>query len=124
MLAGLPFNDTVINRIFIQEIENIEINEETNKNKEDNNINKSTIPNFVADTSKLDILYQHLANHISSLPISFQPYIELPNIRNTLFNEFNRSQPLFSLAFPRLYPEGQGEFVQIYQRTIKYIEYI
>ncbi len=57
MLAGLSFNGTVINCIFVQEVENIEINEETNENKEDNNINKSVVFDFVVDTSELDILY-------------------------------------------------------------------
>jgi len=57
VLAGLSFNGTIINCIFVQEVENIEINEETNENKEDNNINKSVVFDFVVDTSELDILY-------------------------------------------------------------------
>ncbi len=57
MLAGLSFNGIIINCIFVQEVENIEINEETNENKEDNNINKSVVFDFVVDTSELDILY-------------------------------------------------------------------
>ncbi|KAM4065772.1 ATP-dependent DNA helicase PIF1 [Hirsutella rhossiliensis] len=45
--------------------------------------------------------------------------IEMPNIRSTPLNEFNRSQPLLSLAFPTLYPTGQADFVAPRQRTIR-----
>ena len=106
MLAGLPFNGIVINRVPIQEVEDVEVNEETNEDEEDDNINESAVFDFVADISKLDILRQHFANYIPSPPVPFQPYIELSDICNISFNEFNRSQPLFSLAFPRLYSEG------------------
>ncbi len=124
MLAGLLFNGTIINRVPVQEVEDVEVNEETNEDEENDNVNESAIFDFVADISELDMLCQYLVNHVSSPLVPLQPYIELSDIRNTPFNEFNRSQPLLSLAFPGLYPEGQGEFVQVCQRTIGYVEYI
>jgi len=124
VLAGLLFNGIVIDCVFVQEVEDVEVNEETSEDEEDDNVNESVVFDFVADTSELDMLYQHFADHAPFSPVPFQPYIELPDIRNTPFNEFNRSQPLLSLAFPGLYPEGQGEFVQARQWTIGYVEYI
>ncbi len=102
----MPFNGTVIDRVPIQKVEDIEVNEETSEDKENDNVNKSIIFNFVADISKLDILRQHLVNHTPFPPVPFQPYIELPDIRNIPFNKFNRSQPFFSLTFSGLYSEG------------------
>ncbi|KAJ0127418.1 Uncharacterized protein HZ326_29480 [Fusarium oxysporum f. sp. albedinis] len=34
----------------------------------------------------------------------------LPSIRRTPINEFNRSHPLLTLAFPSLYPDGKADF--------------
>ncbi len=110
-MAGLFFNGIIINRVLIQEIEDVEVNKETNEDEENNNINKSAIFNFVANIFELDILYQHLVNYIPSPPVPFQPYIELSDIRNIPFNKFNRFQPLFSLTFFGFYSEGQDEFV-------------
>ncbi|KAF5709878.1 ATP-dependent DNA helicase [Fusarium globosum] len=42
----------------------------------------------------------------------------------TSLNEFNRSQALLSLAFPALFPTGQGDFVEPRQRGIQYGDYI
>ena len=50
--------------------------------------------------------------------------LELPSIRRTPLNEFNRSQALFSLAFPTLYPDGQADFVEPRLRSITYQDYI
>ncbi|CVL09016.1 uncharacterized protein FMAN_14288 [Fusarium mangiferae] len=48
----------------------------------------------------------------------------MPNMHSTSLNEFNRSQALLSLAFPALFPTGQGDFVEPRQRGIKYGDYI
>ncbi|EEU34868.1 uncharacterized protein NECHADRAFT_98098 [Fusarium vanettenii 77-13-4] len=41
-----------------------------------------------------------------------QHQMPLPSIRRTPINEFNRSQPLLTLAFPTLYPDGKADFVE------------
>ncbi len=48
----------------------------------------------------------------------------MPTIRPTPLNEFNRSQALFSLACPSLYPYGKADFVQPRQREINYQDYL
>ncbi|KAJ0118553.1 Uncharacterized protein HZ326_31856, partial [Fusarium oxysporum f. sp. albedinis] len=49
---------------------------------------------------------------------------EMPDIRRTPVNEFNRSQALLSMAFPTLFPRGQADFVEPRLRPIKYADYI
>ncbi|KAM4067881.1 ATP-dependent DNA helicase PIF1 [Hirsutella rhossiliensis] len=39
-------------------------------------------------------------------------------------DEFNRSQPLLSLAFPTLYPDGKADFVEPRLRSITYQDYL
>ncbi|XP_044723725.1 ATP-dependent DNA helicase PIF1 [Hirsutella rhossiliensis] len=48
----------------------------------------------------------------------------LPSIRRTPIDEFNRSQPLLSLAFPTLYPDGKADFVEPRLRSITYQDYL
>ena len=50
--------------------------------------------------------------------------IEAPTCRATPLDEFDRSQPLFSVAFPYLFPKGQADFHTPCQRSIKLAEYI
>ncbi|KAH7460893.1 hypothetical protein FOMA001_g19400 [Fusarium oxysporum f. sp. matthiolae] len=53
-----------------------------------------------------------------------QHQLEMPDIRRTPVNEFNRSQALLSMAFPTLFPRGQADFVEPRLRSIKYADYI
>ncbi|KAJ3454226.1 hypothetical protein MRS44_018120 [Fusarium solani] len=53
-----------------------------------------------------------------------QHQIPLPSIRRTPINEFNRSQPLMTLAFPTLYPDGKADFVEPRLRSITYQDYL
>ncbi|KKP00882.1 hypothetical protein THAR02_07028 [Trichoderma harzianum] len=53
-----------------------------------------------------------------------QHQMSLPSIRRTPINEFNHSQPLLSLAFPTLYPEGKADFTEPRLRSITYQEYL
>ncbi|XP_044715249.1 uncharacterized protein HRG_11226 [Hirsutella rhossiliensis] len=48
----------------------------------------------------------------------------LPSIRRTPIDEFNRSQPLLTLAFPTLYPDGKADFVEPRLRNITYQDYL
>ncbi|KAM4054864.1 PIF1-like helicase [Hirsutella rhossiliensis] len=48
----------------------------------------------------------------------------LPSIRRTPIDEFNRSQPLLTLAFPTLYPDGKADFVEPRLRSITYQDYL
>jgi hypothetical protein len=50
--------------------------------------------------------------------------LQLPSIQLTPLNEFNRSQPLFSWAFPTLFPYGQGDFIHERLRSVNLHDYI
>ncbi|KAM4066720.1 ATP-dependent DNA helicase PIF1 [Hirsutella rhossiliensis] len=46
------------------------------------------------------------------------------NALQTPIDEFNRSQPLLTLAFPTLYPDGKADFVELRLRSITYQDYL
>ncbi|KAM4067560.1 ATP-dependent DNA helicase PIF1 [Hirsutella rhossiliensis] len=60
------------------------------------------------------------------MPRSAQTHhqMPLPSIRRTPIDEFNRSQPLLTLAFPTLYPDGKADFVEPRLRSIAYQDYL
>ncbi|KJZ67980.1 hypothetical protein HIM_12631 [Hirsutella minnesotensis 3608] len=60
------------------------------------------------------------------MPRSAQAHYQmpLPSIRRTPIDEFNRSQPLLTLAFPTLYPDGKADFVEPRLRSITYQDYL
>ncbi len=69
-----------------------------------------------------DQLQGHGPSHLEQPTL--QAHLELPSIRSTPLDEFNRSQALLSLAIPGLYPEGKADFVTPRQRTISYADYL
>ncbi|XP_044714696.1 PIF1-like helicase domain-containing protein [Hirsutella rhossiliensis] len=46
------------------------------------------------------------------------------DVRRTPIDEFNRSQPLLTLAFPTLYPDGKADFVEPRLRSITFQDYL
>ncbi|KAM4061728.1 DDE superfamily endonuclease [Hirsutella rhossiliensis] len=73
----------------------------------------SAIPNLQVTDTELNAL--HAQTH-HQMP--------LPSIRRTPIDEFNRSQPLLTLAFPTLYPDGKADFVELRLRSITYQDYL
>ncbi|KAM4055501.1 ATP-dependent DNA helicase PIF1 [Hirsutella rhossiliensis] len=73
----------------------------------------SAIPNLQVTDTELNALHAQ-AHH----------QMPLPSIRRTPIDEFNRSQPLLSLAFPTLYPDGKADFVEPRLRSITYQDYL
>ncbi|KAM4067919.1 ATP-dependent DNA helicase PIF1 [Hirsutella rhossiliensis] len=73
----------------------------------------SAIPNLQVTDTELNAL--HAQTH-HQMP--------LPSIRRTPIDEFNRSQPLLTLAFPTLYPDGKADFVEPRLRSITYQDYL
>lgn len=82
----------------------------------------SAIPNFQVTETELNALQSRLLDggpepecgvDLEQMPRSGQAQhqIPLPSIRRTPLNEFDRSQPLLTLAFPTLYPDGKADFV-------------
>lgn len=50
--------------------------------------------------------------------------LALPPFRSTPISDFNRTEPLLSLAFPTLFPYGGAEFTIPRQRSVSYKDYI
>ncbi|SCV61241.1 unnamed protein product [Fusarium fujikuroi] len=90
----------------------------------------AAVPNFIAQERDLTYLRTRLrgGHQTTDLPLEsapgHEPQLEMPHIRSTPLNEFNRSQALLSLAFPTLYPTGQGDFIEPRQRSVTYSDYI
>ncbi|KJZ68932.1 hypothetical protein HIM_11675 [Hirsutella minnesotensis 3608] len=88
----------------------------------------SAIPNLQVTDTELNALQsrlldgapdpEHMADLEYMLPSAqAQHPIPLPSIRRTPIDEFNRSQPLLTLAFPTLYPDGKADFVEPRERV-------
>ncbi|KAJ5942725.1 hypothetical protein N7516_002893 [Penicillium verrucosum] len=50
--------------------------------------------------------------------------LALPPFRSTPINDFNRTKPLLSLAFPTLFPYEGAEFTIPRQRSVSYKNYV
>ncbi|KAF5128395.1 hypothetical protein E5D57_009334 [Metarhizium anisopliae] len=92
----------------------------------------SAIPNLEVTETALqsrilnDTPDRELATNLEQMPRSAQNQHQMPfpSIRRTPINEFNHSQPLFSLAFSTLYPDGKADFVEPRLQTITYQDYL
>ncbi|PHH85524.1 hypothetical protein CDD83_296 [Cordyceps sp. RAO-2017] len=95
----------------------------------------SAITNLQITDAELDALQSRFlhgtpeSEHVADLehmPPSAQAQhrIPLPSIRKTPVDEFNRSQPLSTLAFPTLYPDGKADFVEPRLRSITHQDYL
>jgi len=52
------------------------------------------------------------------------PHLSIGSIRATPINEFNRTQAIFSLAFPTLFPDGKAEFITPRLREVRLRDYV
>ncbi|XP_044718765.1 PIF1-like helicase domain-containing protein [Hirsutella rhossiliensis] len=95
----------------------------------------SAIPNLQVTDTELNALQSRFLDgtpnpermtDLEYMPRSAQTdhQMPLPSIRRTPIDEFNRSQPLLTLAFPTLYPDGKADFVEPRLRSITYQDYL
>ncbi|XP_044716015.1 ATP-dependent DNA helicase PIF1 [Hirsutella rhossiliensis] len=95
----------------------------------------SAIPNLQVTDTELNALQSRFLDgtpnpgrmtDLEYMPRSAQTHhqMPLPSIRRTPIDEFNRSQPLLTLAFPTLYPDGKADFVELRLRSITYQDYL
>ncbi|KAM4060764.1 PIF1-like helicase [Hirsutella rhossiliensis] len=86
----------------------------------------SAIPNLQVTDTELNALQSRRMANVEYMSHSAQAHhqMPLPSIRRTPIDEFNRSQPLLSLAFPTLYPDGKADFVEPRLRSITYQDYL
>lgn len=90
------------------------------------------VPDLLAKDMELDALRSILAGESEAearpLATDFQEQaqneLQLPTIRHTPINEFDRSHALLSLAFPCRFPDCGADFVEPRLRSIECKEYI
>jgi hypothetical protein len=133
-MSQLPEDAEIMEDFAVDELDNEAISNEADTNNEANfeveDAEVAAVPNTLAQDEQLETLRQQLhggapqGTQLPPVEEQAQHQLEIPSIRSTPLNEFNRSQALLSLAFPTLYPEGRAEFVKNRLRPIKYAEYI
>ncbi|KAG7410080.1 ATP-dependent DNA helicase PIF1 [Fusarium oxysporum f. sp. raphani] len=86
------------------------------------------VPDLLPEDTEMEALHSRILGEERDEPVPVrqptQHQLEMPDIRRTPVNEFNRSQALLSMAFPTLFPRGQADFVEPRLRPIKYADYI
>ncbi|KAG7413317.1 hypothetical protein Forpi1262_v017045 [Fusarium oxysporum f. sp. raphani] len=99
-----------------------------NDDVEPDEVDQSAVPDLLPEDTEMEALHSRILGEERDEPVPVrqptQHQLEMPDIRRTPVNEFNRSQALLSMAFPTLFPRGQAEFVEPRLRPIKYADYI
>jgi ATP-dependent DNA helicase PIF1 len=80
-------------------------------------------PTATADPDS-DILQSTEQDELAGQHPAALPHLSLGSIHATPINEFNRTQAIFSLAFPTLFPNGAAEFITPRMREIGLRDYI
>ncbi|KJZ69841.1 hypothetical protein HIM_10769 [Hirsutella minnesotensis 3608] len=132
-LSQLPEEGNVLDAIPQSQVEAADVGPEEDQEAEPDLEDAAAVPDLLAKDTELDALRSILAGESEAdarLPLATGPQgraqheLQLPNIRHTPINEFNRSHALLSLAFPCLFPDGRADFVEPRLRSIDYKDYI
>lgn len=120
-LSSLPLDGSVWDRLMVSEQD--ESVTEDNIRQSDNEDylppDTSAVPDLLPRDSEIQQLRQAIrAETGNSMQFS------LPLIHATPINEFNQTEKLLSLAFPTLYPTGQGDYVCPRIKKIDYGDYL
>ncbi|RKK85191.1 hypothetical protein BFJ68_g17296 [Fusarium oxysporum] len=87
-----------------------------NDDVEPDEVDQSAVPDLLPEDTEMEALHSRILGEERDEPVPVrqptQHQLEMPDIRRTPVNEFNRSQALLSMAFPTLFPRGQAEFVE------------
>ncbi|KAJ2965409.1 hypothetical protein NQ176_g10632 [Zarea fungicola] len=132
-LSQLPEDGNVVDAIPQSQVEAADVGPEDDQEAEPELEDNAAVPDLLAKDTELDALRAVLAGEPEAdarSPLATrslgrsQHELQLPNIRHTPINEFNRSHALLSLASPCLFPDGRADFVEPRLRSIEYKEYI
>ncbi|KJK84688.1 hypothetical protein H633G_11596, partial [Metarhizium anisopliae BRIP 53284] len=116
-------------RQFRSQVEAADVGPEEDQEAEPDVEDEAAVPDLLAKDTELDGLRSILAGEpevdpgLATIEAETRHELQLPNIRRTPINEFNRSHALLSLAFPCLFPEGRADFVEPRLRSIDYKDY-
>jgi hypothetical protein len=127
-LNQLPQDGNVLDAIPQSQVEAADVGPEEDREAEPDLEDAAAVPDLLAKDTELDALRSILAGESEADPglaatFQAQHELQLPNIRRTPINEFNRSHALLSLAFPCLFPDGRADFVEPRLRSIDYKDY-
>ncbi|KJZ68728.1 hypothetical protein HIM_11880 [Hirsutella minnesotensis 3608] len=132
-LSQLPEDGNVLDTVPQSQVEAADVGPEEDQEAEPDLEDAAAVPDLLAKDTELDALRSILAGEseadtgqplATGSPGQAQHELQLPNIRHTPINEFNRSHALLSLAFPCLFPDGRADFVEPRLRSIEYKEYM
>ena len=130
-LSQLPQNGDVVDQIQSEDIAAVETGEkdfdddEGLEDEDFDNIDDAAVPDILpVDTERGAVRDAVQWTSCQRRPPDLPHQLQLPSIQLTPLNEFNRSQPLFSWAFPTLFPYGQGDFVHERLRSVSIHDYI
>ncbi|KID82377.1 ATP-dependent DNA helicase PIF1 [Metarhizium guizhouense ARSEF 977] len=130
-LNQLPDDGNVLDAIPQSPVEAADVGPEDDQEAESDLVDEAAVPDLLAKDTELHALQSILAGESETDPgpattiqAQTQRQLQLPNIRRTPINEFNRSQALLSLAFPCLFPDGRADFVEPRLRSIDYKDYV
>ena len=83
------------------------------------------IPDFQQNDLEIDQLRQEIRNQRNQQRRRQGiTEIQAPSCQSTPLDEFDQNLPLFSSAFPYLFPYGRAEFRTPRQRSIKLVDYL
>ncbi|KAM4063187.1 ATP-dependent DNA helicase PIF1 [Hirsutella rhossiliensis] len=106
-LSQLPENGNILDAIPQSQVEAADVGPEEDHEAEPDLEDEAAVPDLLAKDTELDALRAILTRESEAdaeLPTNVQARpqheLQLPNIRHTPINEFNRSHALLSLAFP------------------------
>ncbi|KAF5132979.1 hypothetical protein E5D57_003601 [Metarhizium anisopliae] len=129
-LSQLPEDGNVLDAIPQSQVEAADVGPEEDQEAEPDVEDEAAVPDLLAKDTELDALRSILAGEpevnpgLATVDAQTRPELQLPNIRRTPINEFNRSHALLSLAFPCLFPDGRADFVEPRLRSIDYKDYV
>ncbi|EFY90645.1 ATP-dependent DNA helicase PIF1 [Metarhizium acridum CQMa 102] len=130
-LSQLPQDGNVLDDIPQSQVEAAEVGPEEDEEAEPDLEDEAAVPDLLAKDTELDALRSILAGEPEAEPrlsTSFQEQVQhelqLPNIRRTPINEFNRSHALLSSRPQACAPDGRADFVEPRLRSIDYKDYI
>ncbi|KAF5133799.1 ATP-dependent DNA helicase PIF1 [Metarhizium anisopliae] len=129
-LSQLPEDGNVLDAIPQSQVEAADVGPEEDQEAEPDMEDEAAVPDLLAKDTELDALRSILAGEpevdpgLATVVTQTRQELQLPNVRRTPINEFNRSHALLSLAFPCLFPEGRADFVEPRLRSIDYKDYV
>ncbi|KAG7000101.1 hypothetical protein FocnCong_v012805 [Fusarium oxysporum f. sp. conglutinans] len=130
-MSVLPEDDDVLDQVAAVDVTDplsADLGATENDDVEPDEVDQSAVPDLLPEDTEMEALHSRILGEERDEPVPVrqptQHQLEMPDIRRTPVNEFNRSQALLSMAFPTLFPRGQAEFVEPRLRPVKYADYI